>query len=186
MMIVLVTGVSAAGKSTLARHLAAHGQPAVSLDGHPGLCDWVDAAGEPVPWPQDPDRAWLARHRWVWRPEVLDGLIATATAEAGEAAALFLCGRADNAHALRDRFDAVVVLTVTREIAAQRLDDAERGNPFGRMGDSRAAILDGLDADQRALIGWADTVVDGTLALAEVADEVLTAAALLALRRTFP
>ncbi len=186
MMIVLVTGVSAAGKSTLARHLAAHGQPAVSLDGHPGLCDWVDAAGEPVPWPQDPDRAWLARHRWVWHADVLDRLIFASSAAAGEAAALFLCGRADNAYELRDRFDAVVALTITHEVAAQRLDEGARGNPFGRMGDSRAAILDALDADQHALTGWADAVVDARPPLPEVADELLTAAAMLALRRAFP
>lgn len=186
MMIVLVTGVSAAGKSTLARRLAAHGQPAVSLDGHPGLCDWVDEHGTPVPWPTDPDRSWLARHRWVWHADVLDRLIAAAVAEAGEAAALFLCGRADNAYELRDRFDAVVVLTIDRAVAARRLDAAERGNPFGRMGDSRAAILDGLDAYQRALTGWADAVVDGRPPVAEVADELLTAAAMLALRHTFP
>ncbi|MEV4415515.1 hypothetical protein [Catellatospora sp. NPDC049609] len=183
MMIVLVTGVSAAGKSAVSRHLAAHGQQAVSLDGHAGLCDWVDERDRSVPWPSDPDRAWLARHRWVWRADVLDRLIAGAAAGAGEAAVLFLCGRADNAYALRDRFDAVVLLAVDGEVAAQRLDAPERGNPFGRMGDSRAAILDNLDADQRELRGWADAVVDARRPLADVAEEILAATAMLALRR---
>ena len=54
MKTVLVTGPSAAGKSSLAGHLREHGQHAVSLDGCPGLCDWVDEHGRPVPWPTAP------------------------------------------------------------------------------------------------------------------------------------
>ncbi|WP_144120936.1 hypothetical protein [Catellatospora sichuanensis] len=180
MKTVLITGVSAAGKSALARWLVEHGHQAVSLDGYLGLCDWVDDHGRGVPWPTDPDRSWLTRHRWVWRREVLDAVIAAA-ADSG-AQVLFLCGRADNAAELADRFDAVIGLFVDSPTMTARLDEPSRSNPYGRMGDSRRFVLDNLDDDQRVLSGWVDAIIDARAPLPEVGEDVLSAAALELLR----
>ncbi|GAA1380975.1 hypothetical protein [Catellatospora chokoriensis] len=180
MKTVLVTGVSATGKSALARWLAEHGHHAVSLDGHPGLCDWVDDQGHSVPWPTQPDLRWLSQHRWVWRPEVLDAVI---TAAAGsDARVLFLCGRADNAPELAERFHAIIGLFIDSSTMTARLDEPSRGNPFGRMGDSRRFVIDNLDGDQRLLADWVDAIVDAGRPLAQVAEDVLSAAALELLR----
>ncbi|GIF98761.1 AAA family ATPase [Catellatospora citrea] len=181
---VLITGVSAAGKSTLARWLAEHGQRAVSLDGYPGLCDWVDEHGRGVTWPTDPDHEWMTRHRWVWRPQVLDGILADAANQAG--GTLFACGRAVNAREMADRFDAVIGLFIDEQTMAARLGDPKRGNPFGRMGDSRQYLLDNLNADQRALAEWADAIIDARKPLEHVGEEVMAAAAIALLRMKAP
>lgn len=180
MKTVLITGASAAGKSALASWLREHGHRAVSLDGCTGLCDWVDGQGHGVPWPRDPDLAWLATHRWIWRPDVLGEVIAEAAAT--DASVLFLCGRADNARELAHRLDAVVGLLVDRQTVTSRLDRPERGNPYGRMGDSRRLILDTLDSYQRELGEWADALVDARKSLEKVGEDVLAATSLIMMR----
>jgi hypothetical protein len=178
---ILVTGASAVGKSSLAHWLRERGHQAVSLDGGPGLCDWVDEHDRSVPWPTDPDLAWLAQHRWIWRPDVLDGVIADAIGRA-RPHTLFLCGRADNARDLTDRFDAVIGLLVDPQTVTSRLDRSGRGNPYGRMGDSCQLILDTLDGYQQELGAWADSLIDGRKPLGEVGEDVLAAASLVLLR----
>jgi hypothetical protein len=177
---ILVTGASAAGKSSLAHWLRERGHQAVSLDGWPGLCDWVDEHGRSVPWPTEPDLAWPTRHRWIWRPDVLDSVIADATGR--DVPALFLCGRADNARDLTDRFDAVIGLLVDPQTVTSRLDRPGRGNPYGRMGDTRQLILDTLNGYQQELGAWADSLIDGRKPLGEVGEDVLAAASLVLLR----
>jgi hypothetical protein len=44
-LVFLVTGVSGAGKSTVARRLAAWGHRAISLDADNRLCSWMDVRG---------------------------------------------------------------------------------------------------------------------------------------------
>jgi hypothetical protein len=72
MSAVLITGMSGAGKSTIAAVLARRGLTAIDSDSDPLLARMVDAAGNVVEDPPAPDLAWLARHSWAWDPARLD------------------------------------------------------------------------------------------------------------------
>ena len=58
-LVFLVTGVSGAGKSTVARRLAAWGHRAISLDADNRLCSWMDVHSYRVVRPELPDTHWL-------------------------------------------------------------------------------------------------------------------------------
>lgn len=84
MSAVLITGMSCAGKSTIAAVLTRRGLAAIDSDNDPLLARSVDSAGHVVDEPAAPDFAWLARHSWSWNPARLDEVIrAAATCAAG-------------------------------------------------------------------------------------------------------
>lgn len=168
-----VTGCSGAGKSAVSRRLTALGHRAVSTDSIDGLCGWVGEDGRPAQRPNEPDQAWLAAHRWVWRPERLDRLLKMRD-DRGDA--FFLCGDAANAVELADRFDLIVLLRIDKATMQARLADPTRGNDFGRVGQSRDYVLARFDEWQRDLERHADEVVDATQDLATVVDQVIRAA----------
>ena len=137
MLVFLVTGPTGAGKSSVARRLRERGHHAVSLDSDRELCGWTDAAGGRVPGPAEPDRDWLARHRWTWDPDRLDDIIAEAAR--GRVDVLWLCGYAANARQLVDRFDRVFLLTISRDTMIRRLRGRPEGNDFGRTEETLSA-----------------------------------------------
>ena len=75
MSAVLITGMSGAGKSTIAEVLARRGLASVDADDDPLLARSVDPDGNVVEDLSAPDFAWLARHSWEWNPVRLDELI---------------------------------------------------------------------------------------------------------------
>ena len=72
---VMITGMSGAGKSTIAAVLAQRGLVSIDADDDPVLARSVDPAGHVVEDPAAPDFAWLAQHSWEWNPARLDELI---------------------------------------------------------------------------------------------------------------
>jgi hypothetical protein len=105
MSAVLITGMSGAGKSTIAQVLARRGLASLDADGDPLLARSVDCDGNVAEDPSDPDFAWLARHSWAWDPARLDVLIRTAAP-----ATLYVCGGAANELELADRFTQMFLL----------------------------------------------------------------------------
>jgi hypothetical protein len=91
MSTVLITGMSGAGKSTIAEVLGRRGLVAIDADEDPLLARSVDLAGNVVEDEATPDFAWLARHSWAWDPARLDEVIRDAAP-----ATLYVCGGADN------------------------------------------------------------------------------------------
>ena len=155
----LVTGASGAGKSTVARRLAAGGHRAVSADGDHQLCSWTDRLGRPVERPAHPDAAWLADHEWRWDADRLDAILTDAAA-AGVSEA-WICGRADNAHRFLDRFAAIFLLDLDPETATVRLSAGPgRGNDFGRVGDTLTAARAGHDDFVRQWLAYGAVPVD--------------------------
>lgn len=68
MSAVLITGMSGAGKSTIAKVLARRGLASLDADEDPLLARSVDSDGNVVEDPSVPDFAWLSRHSWAWDP----------------------------------------------------------------------------------------------------------------------
>lgn len=184
MLVLLITGVTGAGKSSVARRLAERGHPAVSLDADPRLCAWTNGAGQRVEQPAEPDAGWLAAHRWTWDPNRLDEIIAEARAR--DTDPQWLCGYAANALHLADRFDATFLLDIDHRIMTQRLRDRPPGNDFGRVG----ATLRAATTYYTEFVGpWREhgaITIDASQPLDTVVDDVLLAAASLALHRPPP
>jgi hypothetical protein len=127
-----VTGVSDAGKSTLARRMAEWGHRAVSTDADSQLCAWTALDGCRVDRPAEPDMAWLAAHEWRWDRARLDQIITAAARQGDEA--LWLFGHAANARDVADRFDATFLLEIDQQTMIARMGNPARGNDLAASG----------------------------------------------------
>src|ERR1700748_2966527 len=132
MSAVLITGMSCAGKSTIAAVLARRGLAAIDADHDPLRARSVDSAGNVVDDPAVPDFAWLVRHSWAWNPARLDEVI-----RAAAPATLYVCGGAAPEGELAGRFTHMFLLEIDEPTMLARLDAPGRDNDWGRIGDTR-------------------------------------------------
>jgi hypothetical protein len=129
MSAVMITGISGAGKSTIAAVLARRGLASIDADYDPLLARSVDPTGTVVEDPAAPDFAWLARHSWEWNPARMDELIRAAAPET-----LYVCGGAANELELADRFAQVFLLEIDEPTMLARLDAPGRDNDWAASG----------------------------------------------------
>jgi adenylate kinase family enzyme len=168
MSAVQITGCSGAGKSTIAAVLARRGLASIDADDDPLLARSVDAAGNLVEEPEEPDFAWLSRHRWAWNPARLDELI-RATAPA----TLYVCGGAANELQLADRFTQVFLLEIDEPAMLARID-ARQDNDWGRIGDTREHLRRFLPGYQTRLRAFGAIPIDARRPLGQVVDAILS------------
>jgi hypothetical protein len=169
MSAVLITGMSCAGKSTIAAVLARRGLAAIDADHDPLLARSVDSAGNVVDDPAVPDFAWLARHSWAWNPARLDEVI-----RAAAPATLYVCGGAANEVELADRFTHMFLLEIDEPTMLARLDGPGRDNDWGRIGDTREYLRRRLPEYQDRLRAAGAIPVDATQPLDHVVDAILS------------
>jgi len=168
MSAVIVTGISGAGKSTVASELACRGLAVLDSDDDPWLARFVDRDGAVAEEPEAPDLAWLAEHFWNWDPARLDELIAAA-----EPSTLYVCGGADNQIELASRFTHVILLVVDEPTMLARLDDPYRYNEWGRIGDTREFLRRRLRRYQDELRAFGAIPIDATQSVDQVVDAIL-------------
>jgi adenylate kinase family enzyme len=168
MSAVQITGCSGAGKSTIAAVLARRGLASIDADDDPLLARSVDAAGNLVEEPEEPDFAWLSRHRWAWNPARLDELI-RATAPA----TLYVCGGAANELQLAYRFTQVFLLEIDEPTMLARID-ARQDNDWGRIGDTREYLRRKLPELQDRLRASGAIPIDARQPLDQVTDAILS------------
>lgn len=169
MSAVLITGMSGAGKSTIAEVLARRGLASLDADGDPFLARSVDLDGNVVEDEAIPDFAWLARHHWAWDPSRLDELI-----RAAAPATLYVCGGAENELELVGRFTQVFLLELDEPTMLARLDAPSRDNDWGRIGDTREYLRRRLPVVQGRLRASGATPIDARQPLAQVVDAILS------------
>jgi shikimate kinase len=127
---ILVTGMSATGKSTIIAALADRGYHAVDAD-----CDeyseWVESIGDADAYGPtvEPGRD------WVWRADRMRALLA---AEDGDL--LFVGGCAENMRQFLPQFDHVVLLSAPPAIIVERLR-TRTTNDYGKHPDEVARVL---------------------------------------------
>jgi hypothetical protein len=168
MSALLITGMSGAGKSTIAEVLARRGLAVIDADEDPLLARSVDSDGNAVEDPSVPDFAWLARHSWAWDPARLDEVI-----RAAAPATLYVCGGADNELELTDRFSQVFLLEIDEPTMLARVD-ARQHNDWGRIGDTREYLRRKLPKVQARLRASGAVPIDARQPLDRVVDAILS------------
>ena len=171
MSAVQIAGCSGAGKTTIAAVLVRRGLLAIDADDDPFLARSVDAAGNVVEEqdePDAPDFAWLSRHSWAWDPARLDELI-----RAAAPATLYVCGGADNALEVADRFTQVFLLEIDEPTMLARVD-ARQNNDWGRIGDTREYLRRKLPELQDRLRASGAIVIDARQPVDRVVEAILT------------
>jgi adenylate kinase family enzyme len=169
MSAVQITGISAAGKSTIAAELARRGLTSIDADNDPSLARTVDRDGAVVEEPAVPDLDWLAEHYWAWDLARLDELI-----EAAAQATLYVCGGAANELELADRFTHVFLLELDEPTMLERLDAPSRDNEWGRIGDTREDLRRRRSGLQDRLRAAGAIPIDATQPIDDVVDAILS------------
>ncbi|WP_082528036.1 AAA family ATPase [Devosia sp. Root105] len=158
---ILLTGMSATGKSTITAAIAARGYKAVDLDSD-AWSHWVDvvednAPGTPVGAGRD----------WVWRDDRVGKLLA----EEG-ASILVISGCSPNQGQFYPQLDAVVLLSAPEPVVAMRLA-ARTGNNYGKGAGETERVLELIREVEPILRDGATHEIDTSGTFDDVLDAVL-------------
>jgi len=143
---VLITGMSAVGKSTVLAELGRRGHRVVDTD----RGNWIDASGPEPLWREPAITALLDDHA--------DG-------------ALFVAGAVANQGRFYPRFDAIVLLSVPQDVLLARLA-SRTTNDFGKTDRERRRILSDLHEIEPLLRRGATDEIDTREPLGRVADRL--------------
>jgi broad-specificity NMP kinase len=155
MTIVLITGMSGTGKSTVLEELARRGHAAVDTDEGGWIVDVPQADGSTEP---------------LWDEPRISRLL---DEHAGDT--LFLAGCVANQGSFYDRFHAVALLSAPEDVMLERLA-TRTTNVFGKGEAERRAVLRDLRAVEPLLRAGAGVEIDTRAPVAEVADRLETLA----------
>jgi shikimate kinase len=144
---VLLTGMSATGKSAVVRELVARGYKAIDTDD--GWCKVVSGG------------------RQLWREDAVERLLAVEDADV-----LFVAGCEENQVRFHAQFDHIILLSAPVETLMQRLA-TRTSNPFGKSPDELRRVLDDVQAIEPLLRRVADHEVRTTAPLQEVVTTIL-------------
>jgi shikimate kinase len=151
MTVVLVTGMSGSGKSTVLAELSRRGHPVVDTD-HAGWSEEVPDADGGM--------------EQLWRAERIEALL-----EQDRDGTLFLSGCVANQGAFYPRFAAVVLLSAPADVLLDRIA-SRRTNDFGKTDAERERILGDLLAVEPMLRRTATAEIDTRRPVSEVADRL--------------
>jgi dephospho-CoA kinase len=152
-VVVLVTGMSGTGKSTVLRRLAALGYDVVDTD-EEGWIEEVPGPGDGLErqWREDRIDALIARHERSGRP-------------------LFLAGTVWNQYRFRPRFAEVVLLSAPLEVMLRRIAGRDT-NPFGKTREERERIVADTREVEPLLRSAATREIDTRRPLADVVNDL--------------
>jgi AAA domain len=147
---VLVTGMSATGKSAALAELARRGHRVVDTD----YGGWIDEVPSLDGHSSEP----------LWREDRIDELL-----RAHDGGALFVSGCVANQGKFYPRFDAVVLLSAPADVILERVGTRET-NDFGKTDAERDQIMHDLAAVEPLLRTGATAEIDTRAPLDEVVD----------------
>ena len=143
--VVLVTGMSGSGKSTVLTELKRHGHRVIDTDDPGWIVETLIPGGPEPVWDLDQMKAVIDGHLAGW---------------------LFIAGCGANQGAVYDCFDAVVLLSAPVDVILDRVVD--RANPFGSTAEDRMKITNDLAAFEPLLRAGADAEIVTTAPVPEV------------------
>jgi shikimate kinase len=172
--LVYITGISGAGKSAVCHELKSRGYEAHEMDQEDNAV-WVNRkTGEVTPMAGAPavkPDMWLAEYEWrVVRRKV------EALAQRAHRRSVFLCGTAANENEVWDLFSRVIYLAIDEQTLRHRLA-SRRSNVFGKRANELEAILSWHKVGEADYQRFGAVIIDATLPLHEVVDNVLEASA---------
>jgi dephospho-CoA kinase len=155
---VLITGMSATGKSTVTTELSARGYDAVDLD-TPEWSHWIDS--DPL------DTLTPSKGKdWVWREDRVRELLS-----APRERPLFVSGCAENMERLFPWIDRIVLLSAPRWMILERL--VQRGaGAYGHLQEERENVVALISTVEPLLRRSADIEIVTTKSLSETANEI--------------
>jgi dephospho-CoA kinase len=171
--LVLVTGISGAGKSSVCVELCRRGYEAHDVDLDDNAV-WIDRESGHVS-PGHASRSadsstWFEQHDWCVVPEKVAAL-----AERARDRVVFLCGMTKNETDVAHLISRVVHLSIDADTVRRRVD-ARTTNDFGKAEHEMAAILDWHETAERDHRAAGAVIIDATQPLAQVVDDVIRAA----------
>jgi hypothetical protein len=147
--LVLVTGMSGTGKSSVLAELARRGNRVVDTD----YGEWIDDR-------RSPDES----SERLWREDRVSALL-----DAHDGGHLFISGCVANQGKFYPRFDAVVLLSAPADVILDRVA-ARDTNAYGKDDEERDRILSDLATIEPLLRRGVPAEVDAQAPLTEVAD----------------
>jgi dephospho-CoA kinase len=152
MSVVLITGMSGTGKSTVLAELARRGLRTVDTDDH-GWSQEVPASdGEGL------EQVWHERRIALLLDEPRPG-------------PLVLSGTASNQGRFYDRFDAVVLLSAPVAVLLERIRQRTTSD-FGKRPEERQRILRDVEDVEPLLRASCSVEIDARRSVVEIADEI--------------
>ena len=148
---ILITGLSATGKSSALHELARLGYRVVDTD-EDGWCEWAQTQYGPG---------------WVWREDRILALLAGHTE-----GTLYVSGCVSNQGRFYPQFSAVVLLSAPREVMLHRLA-TRTTNPYGKSADERQLVLEQLESVEPLLRATATVEIGTGGPLAEVVAQLV-------------
>jgi len=145
---VLITGMSATGKSTVVGGLRSRGYHAFDMD-EPG---WSETRSD---------------GEWVWREDRVRDLLA-----GDDADVLFVAGCAINQAKFYPRFDHIILLSAPMAMIKERLA-SRTNNPFGKRPGELEKILRDIEETEPMLRGAAGHEIVTMTSIDEVVEAVL-------------
>jgi dephospho-CoA kinase len=158
--VILVTGMSGTGKSTVLHCLERRGHRVVDTD----VGDWIE--DRPLP-----DTGGVEPH---WREDRIDELIAEHELSGDP---LFIAGTVINQGKFYSRFAEVVLLSAPLEVMLERIASRAH-NPFGKTAQERDRIMADTSEVEPLLRASASLEIDTRRPLADVVDQLAALAGL--------
>ncbi|HUQ41532.1 MAG TPA: AAA family ATPase [Candidatus Limnocylindrales bacterium] len=144
---ILITGMSATGKSTVLAALAARGHWTVDTD----YGGWTERVAD----------------EWLWDEERIADLLAS-----DSRGALFVSGTVRNQVKFYAAFDHIVLLSAPLEVMTQRLRN-RTNNPYGKDADQLAEVIEFKRTVEPSLRRAASLEIDTTAPLEDVVTRIL-------------
>ena len=151
MTVVLVTGLSGTGKSTVLAELGRRGHRVVDTDEG----DWHETVPHPG---RGEDR--------LWREDRIDALLA-----GHREGVLFVSGCVPNQGTFYARFHAVVLLSAPLDVVLERVA-SRRTNDYGKSDAERTFVIDDIREVEPLLRAGATAEIDTRMPVGEVADRL--------------
>ncbi len=166
--LIIVTGTSGSGKTTVARQLIKRGEVAFDSKINPKLYQFVDTGGNVATSVKLNDDDWRSTYKWSLNREELEELLRRHS----EASRVFLCGRA-NLFQYWDIADRVFLLKVDKETLLTRLNNESRDNLFAKDASTQQRLVSDLEKIQNKIIEKGAIVIEATKPIDDVVNQVL-------------
>lgn len=166
----LITGVSGAGKSTIAMKLQMNGYTALDSDSVPGLATWTErVTGKPSPKEFNSAADWVDRYDWLWNEQRLYELLKVRSHQP-----LFLCGSSANQEKFYDLFTIIFLLEIDNKTLKHRLLKCDREHEFGRRPGEIEVILGWYKGFQTRIKASGAIIIDAKKPTDESVEQILS------------